>query len=214
MDPKKLAAMRLEYSSRKLSRSAASADPFEQFSRWFDEVLEAEIVEPNAMLLGTANAAGNPSGRIVLLKGVDKSGFVFFTNYESRKARDLAENPQCFLHFFWRELERQVAIYGLADRVSDLESDEYFASRPYESRIGAWASQQSRRIASRRELEARFEEFKRRYPGPDVPRPPFWGGFRVKPERFEFWQGRPGRLHDRLEYTFVEGKWRIERLSP
>jgi pyridoxamine 5'-phosphate oxidase len=214
MDPKELAAMRLEYSSRQLSRSAASPDPFDQFAAWFDEALSAQIAEPNAMLLGTADAAGNPSGRIVLLKGFDKSGFVFFTNYESRKARNLAENPRCFLHFFWRELERQVVIYGLANRVSEAESDEYFASRPYESRIGAWASRQSEPIASRSEIEARFEEYKRLYPGPDVPRPPFWGGFRVKPDRFEFWQGRPGRLHDRLEYYLSEGKWQIRRLSP
>ncbi|MEW6361431.1 MAG: pyridoxamine 5'-phosphate oxidase [Pyrinomonadaceae bacterium] len=214
MNPKDLSAMRQEYSSRRLSRSNVSPDPFEQFSAWFDEAVAAEISEPNAMLLGTSGPDCRPSGRIVLLKGFSPAGFVFFTNYESRKGRDLSANPYCFLHFFWRELERQVIISGRAERVSPEESDEYFASRPYESRIGAWASKQSDAISSRSELEERFAEFKRLYPGPDVPRPPFWGGFRVVPDRFEFWQGRPNRLHDRLEYSLKGSEWLLTRLSP
>lgn len=214
MNPEELAAMRQEYSSRQLSRSNVSADPFEQFAKWFDEAVAAQIVEPNAMLLGTAGADCAPSGRIVLLKGFNRDGFVFFTNYESRKGRDLKANPSCFLHFFWRELERQVIISGHAERVTEAESDEYFASRPYESRIGAWASHQSETIESRSELEARFAGYKSRFPGPDVPRPPFWGGFRVSPNRMEFWQGRPNRLHDRLEYRLEDGTWRLFRLSP
>ena len=214
IDPQELAALRQDYSRHELSRSSVAPDPFEQFSVWFSEARTALILEPNAMMVGTCSPAGRPSGRTVLLKGFDTSGFTFYTNYKSAKARDLTANPNCFLHFLWKELERQVFIRGRAVKTSDKESDDYFAVRPYQSQIGAWASEQSSVIASREVLEQRFAEFKDRFPEGQVPRPDFWGGFRVLPEQFEFWQGRPSRLHDRILYSQVEGGWEISRLSP
>ena len=211
---KDLAALRQEYSRHELSRSSVAADPFAQFAVWFDEAVAAEIFEPNAMHLGTASLDGIPSGRTVLLKGFDASGFTFFTNYNSRKGRELTANPNCYLHSFWKELERQVVIRGTAAKVSKQESDEYFAQRPYQSQIGALASAQSSVIESREVLEERFEELKVRYPEGTVPRPEHWGGFRVTPTEFEFWQGRRSRLHDRIRYTLGGNVWIIDRLSP
>ena len=214
IDQNELAALRQDYSRHELSRSSVAEDPFEQFSLWFDEAVTAQIVEPNAMMLGTASANGRPSGRTVLLKGFDGSGFKFFTNYGSAKGRDLAENPFCFLHFFWKELERQIFIRGSAAKTSEQESDEYFAVRPYQSQIGAWASEQSSVIKSRSLLESKFRKLMERFPEGGVPRPDFWGGFKVLPDRFEFWQGRPSRLHDRILYSRAGDKWEISRLSP
>lgn len=214
IDQTKLAALRLDYAQRELSKAIVAADPFDQFSKWFHEAVSSQIVEPNAMHLGTATPDGRPSGRTVLLKGFDKTGFKFFTNCGSAKARELAANPSCYLHFLWKELERQVFIRGQAAKTSDQESDEYFAARPYKSQIGAWASEQSSVIESRDVIENRFEELKRKYPEGSVPRPPFWGGFRVAPDQFEFWQGRRSRLHDRICYEQKNGAWNIFRLSP
>lgn len=211
---KDLAALRQDYSRHELSRSSVAANPFEQFSRWFDEAVAAEIFEPNAMHLGTCSTNGIPSGRTVLLKGFDASGFTFFTNYKSRKGRELIANPNCYLHFFWKELERQVFIRGTAVKTSEKESDEYFGKRPYQSQIGALASDQSSVIDSRDVLERRFEELKTQYPEGEVPRPEHWGGFRITPTEFEFWQGRPSRLHDRIRYRSLEDGWTIDRLSP
>lgn len=211
---KDLAASRQEYSQHELSRATVAADPFVQFAAWFDEAVAAEIFEPNAMHLGTASLDGIPSGRTVLLKGFDAYGFTFFTNYNSRKGRELTANPNCYLHFFWKELERQIVIRGTAAKVSEKESDDYFAQRPYKSQIGALASEQSSIIESRAVLEKRFEELAAKYPEGSVPRPEFWGGFCVTPTEFEFWQGRRSRLHDRIRYRTVGGLWKPERLSP
>jgi pyridoxamine 5'-phosphate oxidase len=214
IDEKELAALRLEYSRHQLTESAVNSDPFTQFAVWFNEALAAEIVEPNAMTLSTADAEGSPSARVVLLKGFNHDGFTFFTNYASNKARDLDENPRCSLSFFWKELERQTIIAGDVVKVSDAESDEYFESRPSESKIGAWTSDQSSVIASRDMIERNFEELKEKYADGNIPRPAFWGGYRVIPVRFEFWQGRPNRLHDRICYSRENGAWQIFRLSP
>ncbi|HXF46480.1 MAG TPA: pyridoxamine 5'-phosphate oxidase [Burkholderiaceae bacterium] len=208
-----IADLRTEYKRGALDEAHADPDPIRQFRRWFDEALAAEVAEPNAMALATADAAGRPSARVVLLKGFDERGFVFFTNYESRKGVELTANPQAALLFFWPELERQVRIEGGVERVADEESDEYYRSRPLASRIGAWASPQSRVISSRAWLMARAAEMGLRH-GTNPPRPPFWGGFRVLPHALEFWQGRPSRLHDRLRYTRQETGWKRERLAP
>jgi len=211
---KDLAALRHEYSQHELSRSSVAVDPFVQFAAWFDEAVASEIFEPNAMHLGTASLDGIPSGRTVLLKGFDATGFTFFTNYSSRKGRELAANPNCYLHFFWQELERQVVIHGTAAKVSAQESDDYFAVRPYQSQIGALASEQSSVIESRAVLEQRFEELAAKYPEGHFPGPETWGGSFVKPTEFEFWQGRRSRLHDRIRYTFSGDSWTLQRLSP
>lgn len=207
------ADMRVDYNLAELSESAVAEDPFEQFRRWFAEAQKASIVEPNAMALATADSAGRPSVRMVLLKDLDARGFSFFTNLLSRKGRELTENPHASLLFWWDRLHRQVRIEGRIEPVSAAEADAYFASRPYGSRIGALASPQSRTIASREVLEARERELRHDYPEV-VPRPSHWSGFRVLPESFEFWQGRQSRLHDRLRYTPAGEAWRIERLAP
>ncbi len=214
IDPTNLAALRQEYLQLELSKVSVAADPFVQFAAWFDEAVRAEIFEPNAMHLGTSTPDGIPSGRTVLLKGFDESGFTFFTNYTSRKGTELLANPNCYLHFFWKELERQIFICGTAVKVDANESDEYFGTRPYLSQLGAWASEQSSVIESRELLEERFDELKTNYPEGSVPRPPHWGGFRVTPNEFEFWQGRRSRLHDRIAYHLIENDWKISRLSP
>ncbi len=209
-----LASLRADYSQHQLSKSDVERDPFTQFAIWFNEAIASQVQEPNAMHLGTSSSDNVPSGRTVLLKGFDHSGFVFFTNYESRKSRELLSNPNCYIHFFWKELERQVFISGTAEKVAASESDDYFAERPYESQIAAWASRQSSIVESRKILEERFDELKIKYPEGSVPRPEFWGGFRVSPVAFEFWQGRPGRLHDRIFYSPENGRWNIRRLAP
>jgi pyridoxamine 5'-phosphate oxidase len=214
MSESELTNLRRDYARESLSRSSVAHDPLVQFSKWMDEVLTSKVIDPNAMVVSTVDAECRPSSRVVLLKDFGESGFTFFTNYESKKGRDLAENPNTVLHFFWPELERQVNIRGTAAKVSREESETYFRSRPVESRIGAWASSQSSVIGSRGELEERVEELRQRYADGEVPLPPFWGGFRVMPDRFEFWQGRPSRLHDRICYERDGQAWRITRLSP
>jgi pyridoxamine 5'-phosphate oxidase len=208
------ADLRRDYARAGLSEAAAAADPLAQFERWFGEALAAGLPEPNAMTLATATPDGRPSARVVLLKGFDARGFVFFTNRHSRKGRELAANPHAALAFFWPELERQVRVEGVVTPTGDAESDAYFASRPLASRLGAWASPQSEVIAGRDVLDRNLAELAGRLGG-DVPRPPHWGGYRVRPDAVEFWQGRPSRLHDRLRYARrPEGGWLRERLAP
>jgi pyridoxamine 5'-phosphate oxidase len=196
-----------------LDEAHADPDPFRQFARWWDEVLKSEVLEPNAMTLATADEAGRPSVRTVLIKDFDAAGFVFYTNYESRKGRELAANPRAALLFFWRELERQVIVEGAVTRVEAAESDAYYASRPLPSRLGAWASPQSQPIPGKAWLLARAAEMGVRH-GLNPARPPHWGGYRLAPDRLEFWQGRPSRLHDRLAYTQNGGEWYRARLAP
>jgi pyridoxamine 5'-phosphate oxidase len=209
-----VARLRHEYTRAGLEESEAASDPIEQFRSWFDEALAADLHEPNAMTLATATPDGRPSARVVLLKGFDERGFVFYTNYEGRKAKEIEANPTCALLFYWGELERQVRIEGRASRLSGEESDTYFASRPQGSRLGAWASEQSRPVEDRSILEGRVRALEAEYEGREIPRPPFWGGYRVEPDTIEFWQGRESRLHDRLVYLRNEGGWKIVRLQP
>jgi pyridoxamine 5'-phosphate oxidase len=210
-----VADLRKDYQLQGLRETDVDVSPFKQFQVWFDQALASQLPEPNAMTVATATQSGKPSARIVLLKGFDERGFVFYTNYQSHKGQELADNPQAALVFWWAELERQVRIEGRVEKVSQQESDEYFHSRPFNSRLGAWASEQSQVIESRAVLEHRAQELKTKYENSDVPRPPHWGGFRVIPTRIEFWQGRSSRLHDRLLYRLLDnGSWLIERLSP
>ncbi len=212
--PVSIGDLRRDYAKARLDESSVSADPIVEFARWFEEAVKAELHEPNAMTLATANAEGVPSARIVLLKGFDQRGFVFFTDYRSRKGTELAENPRAALVFYWGELERQVRIVGSTTQTDRQESEAYFRSRPRGSRLGAWISHQSQVIAGRQQLDERVPELERRYPGDDVPLPPYWGGFRLRPDSIEFWQGRASRLHDRIRYVRNGDRWRIERLSP
>lgn len=207
------ADLRVSYSKGELVESLVDPDPIVQFGRWFEEAAGAGLVEPNAMALGTADADGNPSVRMVLLKAFDERGFVFYTNYESRKAQDIEGSQRASLLFWWDRLERQVRIEGWVARNEPEDADAYFASRPYPSRIGALVSPQSRVIKDRAELEALEEAARARHPT-EVPRPGHWGGYRVAPRRIEFWQGRRSRLHDRLVYTLSDNDWRIQRLAP
>jgi pyridoxamine 5'-phosphate oxidase len=206
--------LRREYESVGLNETDVAADPMEQFGRWFAEAVAAGLEEPNAMTLATATSAGRPSARMVLLKSVDAGGFTFFTNYDSRKARELAENPNAALVFHWQPLHRQVRVIGTVTQVSADESDAYFASRPREAQLGAWASRQSSVLPDRAALESEFERLGREYAGREPPRPPHWGGYRLSPVEVEFWQGRPHRLHDRLHYRREGDGWAITRLSP
>ena len=209
-----LAALRKDYALSSLSEADVDPDPIRQFDRWFADALTAQVLEPNAMTLATATRDGVPSARIVLLKGVDARGFVFFTDYRSRKGAELSENPLAALTFLWKEIERQVRIAGAVSRVSSAESESYYRSRPLGSRLGAWASHQSAVIPSRADLEQRLHEVTERFAAGDVPLPAHWGGFRVVPDEIEFWQGRTNRLHDRLRYRRDESRWALERLSP
>ena len=210
-----IADIRKDYKQHSLAEADVKQNPFDQFATWWDAAIHAAIDEVNAMTLATASPDGMPAARIVLLKGFDKRGFVFFTNYESFKGQQLAENPRACLVFFWKELERQVRITGLVEKTSPQESDDYFNSRPENSRIGAWSSPQSRVIAGREVLEKNEKDFAKQFGTKPLTRPPYWGGYRVKPASFEFWQGRPSRLHDRIQYSLEDnGNWIIERLAP
>jgi pyridoxamine 5'-phosphate oxidase len=208
-----IASLRKSYEKAELDETASAADPLQQFQRWFDEAVSAQLPEPNAMTLATVGAEGRPSTRIVLIKGFDARGFVWYTNYESRKGRELAAHPQAALQFHWVELERVVRIEGRVEKASAEESDAYYASRPLDSRLGAWASPQSQVIASRAVLvSAAAAAAARHLLNP--PRPPHWGGYRLVPDTFEFWQGRKSRLHDRLRYRLDGSAWVRERLAP
>lgn len=212
--PRRLSDLRKEYTRAGLTESDVDPNPFDQFGLWFDAVLDAGLHEPNAMIVATATPDGHPSARVVLLKGFDERGFVFYTNYEGRKGRELEENPRAALLFYWGELERQVRIEGVVSRVSEEESDAYYAGRPRGSRLGALASEQSREVGGREVLERRVEALEQEYEGVEIPRPAFWGGYRVEPEGFEFWQGRENRLHDRIFYRREADGWKMGRLQP
>lgn len=208
-------ALRKEYTRASFSEEDALENPFEQFRKWFDEAVESKITEANAVHLATATRNGAPSGRMVLLKGFDEQGFKFYTNYESRKGGELAENPRAAMTFFWKELERQIRIEGRVERMTDKESYAYFKTRPRDSQIGAWASPQSQQLKNREKLEDLFETQTRAFEDKqEIELPPFWGGFRLVPERLEFWQGRENRLHDRLQYRREGSAWKISRLAP
>lgn len=210
-----ITGLRKEYSSQSLLETDIELHPIDQFEKWWTEAVSSRIEEANAMTLATASADGMPSARIMLLKDFDKNGFVFFTNYKSYKAMHLEENPKACLVFFWKELERQVRITGLVKKTSEKENDAYFLSRPEGSQIGAWASPQSQVIESRRWLEERYLNLTEEFRQKELKRPPHWGGYVVTPVIIEFWQGRPSRLHDRIQYSLQEnGSWKIERLSP
>ncbi len=214
MTDDEIASLRREHSLRTLDESSVHPDPFVQFDRWFGEAMAVHRHEPNAMVLATATGEGKPSARFVLMKGVDERGFVFYTNYESRKSVELRQNPNAALLFYWSELEREVRVEGTVERASREESEEYFRSRPLESQLGAWASRQSEVIADRTVLEQKVAELKARFGDGPIPLPPFWGGFRLHPHTVEFWEGRPNRLHDRIRYVRRGTTWVIERLSP
>lgn len=209
-----LSALRENYTKGNLDVNSVLSDPLDQFRVWFQEAKTSQVPEPNAMHLATVSTQGQPSGRIVLLKTVDNQGFVWFTNYDSKKGQELAENPKAALTFFWAELERQVRIEGKVEKVAEEDSDSYFAIRPRSSQIGAWSSPQSQVISDRETLETNEQRFEEKFLNQPVPRPSHWGGYRLIPERIEFWQGRPSRLHDRLLYSFIDHQWQLERLAP
>ena len=210
---KSLADIRKDYILQSLLEEDVASDPIEQFNKWWDESIKSEIIEANAMTLATANAAGIPSARTVLLKAFSTEGFIFFTNYESQKGEDLAANPNAALLFFWKEMERQVRIEGKVEKISEEESDAYFNSRPLGSRIGAWASPQSKVINDRTVIENNVQKFTEEF-GEKIPRPPHWGGYLLVPVKMEFWQGRSSRLHDRILFTRENNSWKISRLAP
>jgi pyridoxamine 5'-phosphate oxidase len=210
-----IADIRKDYQMESLLETDVAGNPFEQFKRWWDDALKSEIDEVNAMTLATVDKDIIPSARIVLLKGFDEKGFVFFTNYNSQKGNDLAQNNRACLVFFWKELERQIRITGIAEKISIEENIAYFNSRPDGSKIGAWASPQSLVVAGKAWLKETFDYYRERFKHGEIPKPPNWGGYRVKPFKIEFWQGRPNRLHDRIQYSIKEdGSWKFERLAP
>ncbi len=209
-----IADIRKDYKLKSLLENDIHPDPIKQFKIWWDEAVESNVQEINAMTLATCTKDAKPSARIVLLKGINNNGFVFFTNYESKKGNELEENPNAALIFFWKELERQIRIEGTVKKLSDKESDEYFVIRPEQSRIGAWSSPQSKVIKNRRVLEETFEKYTLHFSDGVILRPPNWGGYIINPALIEFWQGRPNRLHDRLQYTANNNEWIIERLAP
>jgi pyridoxamine 5'-phosphate oxidase len=211
---KELQNIREEYSSKELLKSSLALNPISQFKDWFEEALSANIAEVNAMTLATCGTNGQPSARVVLLKSVSQDGFVFYTNYISTKGKQMAENPKVATTFFWNELERQVRIEGVVEKVSEEESEEYFRSRPRLSQLGAVVSDQSSEIENREELIKRMDLVTQKFEGKNVIKPKHWGGYIIKPTLIEFWQGRPGRLHDRLQYELIEGEWNITRLCP
>jgi pyridoxamine 5'-phosphate oxidase len=209
-----LHTLRTEYKSRILGKEDVNKNPLHQFEQWMKEAVEANIGDANAFALATVDEKNHPSIRVVLLKEVNDFGFVFFTNYESNKGKQIAENPFVAMNFHWKELERQVRVEGSAEKISDEDSDDYFNSRPRESQLGAWASPQSSIIHNRPVLESRVEFYAEKFKNKTIPRPPQWGGYLIKPTAIEFWQGRPSRLHDRLLYEWMDGHWVIERLAP
>jgi pyridoxamine 5'-phosphate oxidase len=209
-----IADIRKDYKLKSLLEEEVKNNPLDQFSLWWDEAINSKIEEVNAMTLATATQDGFPSARIVLLKGMTSEGFLFFTNYLSKKGADLAVNPRAALVFFWQELERQVRVEGTVEKISEAESNTYFASRPVKSQIGAWASPQSKTIARRNIIEESFEKYETQFREGNIPRPPHWGGYIVKPARIEFWQGRRSRLHDRILYIKSDKEWKRERLAP
>jgi pyridoxamine 5'-phosphate oxidase len=209
-----IADLRRNYTQAGLLETDIAANPFDQFQHWFEQAVAANLTEPNAMTLATVTAAGKPSARIVLLKGFDDRGFVFYTNYNSQKGVELQTNPYAALVFLWHDLERQIRIEGKIELVSEAESTAYFHSRPVSSQLGAWASEQSNTIVDRAVLEDRLYQLEQEYLDRAIPKPPHWGGIRVIPQEIEFWQGRPSRLHDRLRYQLVDGIWQIARLAP
>jgi pyridoxamine 5'-phosphate oxidase len=206
--------LRREYRLKPLDLNHLNADPFSQFSTWFVEAEQAQVLELNAMALATVSLEGRPSCRTVLLKQMDARGFSFFTNYESRKGQELSNNPFACITFYWAVLERQIIIEGRVEKLTQKESETYFASRPRSSQLGAWASQQSQVVRSREELEEAYHHFEEVYDGKEIPLPPYWGGYRLLPTSFEFWQGRPNRMHDRFRYRLQDNIWIIERLAP
>lgn len=215
MTPEEIARLRKDYTLHALNEEDVALHPVEQFRRWWNDAEQSQIDEMNAMTLSTIDESGMPEARTVLVKGFDEEGFVFFTNYNSAKSRQLEFNANCCLLFFWKELERQVRINGVAEKISTAESIAYFESRPDGSKIGAWASPQSLVVAGKAWLKETFEYYAERFKHGKIPKPPHWGGYRVKPNRVEFWQGRPSRMHDRIQYGLQEdGNWKIERLAP
>lgn len=210
---KKLSDFRLDYELNKLSKSGVDKNPFSQFKLWFDLVLKANVIEPNAMTIATANKDGFPSARVVLLKEFNESGFTFFTNYLSRKGREISANPNAALLFWWKEFERQVRVEGKIEKISRKDSEEYFNLRPLKSRYGALSSNQSEVVENREELEKRFANLEQQF-GDNPPTPENWGGYKLIPTKFEFWQGRQDRLHDRICYELIKNNWQIKRLSP
>lgn len=214
MHDRELSELRREYTVGGLDEADLEVDPITMFRRWLHDSVSAGLHEPNAMVVSTVSSGGRPASRTVLLKGLDQGGFVFFTNYSSRKGGEIASNPSCALLFPWHALERQVRIEGTASRLSDSENDMYFSMRPRGSQLGAWASPQSETVSGRAALEARYAEVVERFGAGEVPRPPHWGGYRVQPDSVEFWQGRVGRMHDRLRYRLTPGGWTTERLAP
>ena len=209
-----IAQLRTDYAKGQLDESSVEKNPFKQFEKWMHEAIESQLSEANAMTLATADKNGKPTLRVVLLREYSEKGFSFYSNYTSKKGTDIAQNPYAALNFFWIELQRQIRIEGVIEKLSTKESDDYFNSRPHESKIGAWVSEQSQAIKNRNVLDEKFEALSKKYLNNDVPRPPYWGGYLLKPTSVEFWQGRPSRLHDRIQYTISNNNWLIERLAP